>query len=343
VKDVKEVAGKSDPAVKPVGKIASKEKVARWFELQTATISTRYRFVENSSGATVSNQMQHNEVFKGRFKFDRAGDYSLNFGAASGNSLTGGWSATGIGTGQKHFDLYLKQLYFSAKPVKGVEMQYGGLSFERGETTEITGYDNDAYLTGERVIVKRPKELFFDEIAVTYAYLGDITKPGVNRRFQRLNESNYHQFLVSKKFGKRAVASLDYTFQSGIETLREAVKVASKETRVFDSVRFEVYQRMDFKPDYGFAVAGDKNLSKRFTVGGGYAQIDRNYGGLNGDRYNKGKRLFANASFNISPEFSVSAFATRSVANDFAVGNRTRVDLIFTYNLLGTLKRTKLF
>lgn len=318
-------------------------KLCRWFDLQTATISMRYRFVENSAGTTTNNQLQHNEAFKGRFKFDAKGNYSINVGVFSGNNFTGSWNNTGVGTGDGFTNLYLKQLYFSAKPVKGLELQYGGLYVARGEGTEITTYDNDAYLVGERLILKRPKELFFDEISVTYAYLGDLNTPNINKRFHRLQQSNYHQFLLSKNLGKRAVVSGDYSFQSGTETLRQAIRVKTPELRVIDSLRFENYQRLDVKPNYGFSVYGEKALFKRFTLGGGYADIDPNYGGLNADRFNKGKRLYLQSTLVLSPEFSVSTFLTRAVGNDIAISNRTRFDLIFSYNLLKTLKRTGIF
>lgn len=318
-------------------------KLCRWFELQTATLSVRYRFVENSAGVTTNNQLQHNEAFKGRFKFDAKGNYSIYAGVFSGNNFTGSWNNTGWGTGDGFTNLYLKQLYFSAKPVKGLELQFGGLYVARGEGTEITTYDNDAYLMGERLILKRPKELFFDEISVTYAYLGDLNTPNINKRFHRLQQSNYHQFLVSKNLGKRATVSGDYSFQAGTETLRQAIKVKTKELRVIDSFRFENYQRMDVKRDYGFSVYGEKALHRRFTLGGGYAQIDPNYGGLNSDRFNKGKRLYLQSTLTLSPEFSISTFLQHGVANDFAISNRTRVDVIFSYNLLKTLQRTGIF
>jgi len=43
----------------------------RWFDLQTATLNTRYRYVESSALVISANQMQHKESFRGRLKFDR--------------------------------------------------------------------------------------------------------------------------------------------------------------------------------------------------------------------------------------------------------------------------------
>jgi hypothetical protein len=339
-------AAKTEPAAAKAEPAKPKDApsgFSRWFELQAASLGLRYRSTDDDSGTTTFDGMQHKENVKARFKFDAEGKYSVNAGLASGNSFTGSWNNTGVGTGSPFTNVYLKQLYFAAKPVRGVELQYGGLGFLRGEGTEITTYDEDGYIVGQRVTVKRPENLFFDEVSVTYGYLGDLTKPSVTKRFGRLDESNYHQFLVSKKAGKRAVVSADYTMQSGVETLRQAVSVKVGELRVVDSVRFENYQRVDVKPDYGFAVTAEKAVVERVTVAAGYASIDPNYGGLNADRFNKGNRVFAGGNVTITPELSVSLFAQRAVGNDVFISNRSRFDAILNFNVLKAFQRAGLF
>jgi hypothetical protein len=336
---------KSDTSTKPAASSKSVQggKLTRWFELQTATIGTRYREAESSAHTITFNQIQYNEAFQGRFKFDAAGKYSVSAGAFTGNQFVASWDDTGIGTGKPLTNLYLKQLYFSMKPTVGIEAQYGGLHILRGESTEITSYDNDGYIVGERLSINRPRQLFFDELSITYAYLGDRNRPDIFARFHRLNESNYHQFLVRKKLGSRAIVSADYTFQDGTETLRQAIKVNTAELRLVDSFRFENYQRLDLKPDYGFAVSGEKAIGKRFNLTAGYAQIDPNYGGLNADRFNIGKRLYVVGAYSIIPEFTVSAYATQAIANDFGLANNHRFDLIFSYNLLKSLQHLGIF
>lgn len=329
---------------------SSEFKLSRWFDLQTATISLRYHFRQNSQARATANQLQHNEAFKGRFKFDRAGRYSLNAGLFSGNHFIVSWNNLGVswddripGSERGVSNLYLKQLYFEARPVTGLELQYGGLYLLRGESTEVTSYDNDGYLVGQRLSVKRPKELFFDEVSVTYAYLGDLTRPNLTKRFHRLRQANYHQFLVSKQLGARAAVSADYTFQAGVETLREAIRFKTPELKVVDTVRFENYQRLDVKPDYGFALTGEKILFKRLTLNGGYASIDRNYGGLNADRLGSGKRVFLMTTWQLRPALSLASFVTSAVANSGPVSTQTRFEVIVSYNLLKGLQQVGLF
>jgi hypothetical protein len=318
--------------------------LSRWLDLQTATLGTRYRFIDNSQDVTLANQMQSHAQFKARFKFDRDGDYSINAGAFTGGNFVAGFNDTGVGTGDLTTNLYLKQLYFSAKPIDGVEVQYGGLYFNRGESTEITTYDNDGFLIGERVVVQRPRNFFFDEISATYAFLGDLTMPNINKRWHGLKESNYHQFLVSKRIAERAVVSTDYTFQSGIDTLRQALRVNTPELKAFDFIRVELYERVNPNADGGLAAIVEKSfLKKRLALGGGYAQIDPNYGGLNADRFNRGRRFFFNGSYKLTPEFTISTFYTHAFKNDFPVVTQTRFEIFFTYNLLKSLQKAGIF
>lgn len=349
--DAVEAAGKDAPVpavtsaapAAPPATAAPEGKIARWFELQTATLSTRHMFIENSSGLTTTNQEQYQGAFKGRFKFDKRGNYSINAGVFSGNRFVLSWNNTGVGLGDLSTNFYLKQLFFAAKPVAGLEVQYGGLYFLRGESTEITGYDNDGYLIGQRVSLKRPKQLFFDEISATYGYLGDTATPNINKRFHRLKKSNYHQFLVSKTINKRFAFSADYTFESGAETLREAVRITTKELRIIDSLRFDNYQRLDVQPNFGFNIYGEKTLAKRFMIGGGFARIDPDYGELNSDRLSRGKHFYVTTAFAITPEFTVSGFATEGLRDGFPISNRVRTEVIFSYNLLKSLQRTGIF
>jgi hypothetical protein len=221
-------------------------------------------------------------------------------------------------------------------------VQYGGLPLLRGESTAITSYDNDGYLVGERLSLKRPRQFFFDEVSITYAYLGDLTRANLNKRYHRLKQSNYHQFLVSKQFGARTAVSVDYTFHAGVETLREGVTVKLPELKLLDSLRWENYERLDVQPAYGFALTGEKELTKRLTLSGGYAQIDRHYDGLNAGRFGRGRRLFVFGAYALSPEFTVLTFLTRAIGNDYALPNRRRFEVVLSYNLLRSLQRAGL-
>lgn len=165
-----------------------------------------------------------------------------------------------------------RQLYFDAKPVHGLELQYGFIGINRGDNSEITSYDDDGYMDGGRLIVRKPNYLFFDELSATYGYLGDITTPDVIDRYQHLDKFNYHQFLLRKKITKWLDVSADYTWQIA-HTLREAAYVKTKPVKIADAVRVELYQRFNsiYLPDAGdsypsgsgFAVTAEKSSGRK--------------------------------------------------------------------------------
>ena len=193
--------------------------------------------------------------------------------------------------------------------------------------------------------VRRPQQLYFDEISATVGYLApDSRDIPISKRTKYLNDSpNYRHFLVDKKFGRRAGVSADFTYADGAKTWREAINVKTPELRVVDTVIFENYQRVNRNADQGFAVTLDKALNKKVSMNWGYAAIDPRAGGLNADRFHVGDRVFTMVIYNISPQFLASYFITRAVGNDVPLPQRTLSNLVFTYNALPDLRRMGLF
>jgi hypothetical protein len=328
----------------PAGQKPAKAQIARWLDLQNVSLNMRFRVIDNSAGVVTTKQLQHRETLRGRLKGDPAGRYALNFGAFTGARFTSGWDNTpwGISDTQKNFAF--KQLFFSAQPVAGIEAQVGGLYIVKGESTEITSYDDDGYVMGERFSVRRPKDAFFDEISFTNAYLtSDSSRIAVNKRFSHIDEPNYRQFLLDKKIGKRVGISGDFTSFSGAHAWREAINLKTPGLGAIDSVEFENYERTNASKDYGFAVWAEKAVTKQLIFNGGYASIDPKYGGLNSDRFNIGNRVFLTTTYVLSPAFTASAFITTAVGANAALPQRTLLNLILAYNALPDLRRTGLF
>ena len=319
--------------------------LSRWFELQNLTVNVRYRFIDDTSGRVTTNSVQHRETVRARVKFDKAARYSWNFGVFTGTRFTSGWDNTGWGIGDTQKNFAFKASYLSATPIRGVEAQYGGLYILRGESTEVTTYDEDGYLMGQRVSVKRPADLYFDELSATVAYLApDPREIPVSARTKYLDDTpNYRHFLVDKKFGKRAGVSIDYTYADGAKTWRQGVNLKTPELRAVDTVILELYERVNRMADQGFALTLDKAVHRKLSVNWGYASIDPHFTPLNADRFHIGNRVFGMLIYNISPEFLASAFITRAVGNDVPLPQRTLSNVVFTYNALPALKRTGLF
>ena len=320
-------------------------RLARWFELQNTTLNLRYRFIDTSAGVVTTKQLQHRETIRGRVKFDTSARYTWNFGVFTGTRFTSGWDNTGwgIADGQKNFAF--KASYLAAVPARGVEAQYGGLYILRGESTELTTYDEDGYIVGQRISLRRPAQLFLDEISATIGYLSaEPREIPISRRTKYLNDKpNYWHFLVDKKLGTRAGVSVDFTDGHGSEIWRQGLNLKTPELRIADTVIVELYQRVNQNADQGFALTLDKAVNRNVSVNWGYASIDPRYHGLNADRFHVGDRVFAMLIYTISPEFLASAFITRAVGNDVPLPQRTLSNLVFTYNVLPALRKTGVF
>jgi hypothetical protein len=349
--------------------LSNQSSESRWLDLNTLSLGLRWRDTANSDGYHNFDTGQERSLIDGRLKLDAEGKYSINFHVSSGRTFNWGYSdvigttyaeaQTGVvarltpaelqGFGGAAFydakdvtdilalksngwDMYVRQLYFSAAPVKQLELEYGSLAIAKGYSTEITTYDDDGYIAGERLRIRDPKHLFVDEISVTFAYEGDIYDPNFFTRGERLGQSNYHQFLAAKSFDKRFKASLDFTEDKGTHVMREAALVGIGETRVLDGARVELYQRTNditlqqglFPSGSGFAFTGTKLLAKkRFKLEGGFADIDKNYAALlgsrllaqagfsmNADTFGIGQRVFGRASLQVTPYFTLFGFYT---------------------------------
>ena len=342
-----------------------KPLTARWLDLTTFSHSERYRNAFATGGWHVFENYQQRSLIEGDMKLDAEGRYRIGFRASSGRyfnwsygSYTGqaflsrvlsqGFvtsyftpaayqsfrkatqtdpvgTATAFAIKSNGWQFYMRELYFSAMPVQWVNVEFGSFSFERGLSTEITTYDEDGYLSGERIRIRKPQQLFFDEVGFTAAYFGDVATPNLFDRGSSLKKDNYRQLFANKQLFPRLGVSGEYTWLSGTDTVREAAVVHVPESRLIDSVRFEGYQRLNtvnlqglnVEGGSGLAVAAQKRLG-RLSGDAGFASIDRNYAvyadsrffeavsfSLVGDSYSDGKRGFVHASYRVNPKSSL--------------------------------------
>jgi hypothetical protein len=307
---------------------------APWLELQSVTLGLRYRMLENHLGSGSRNWSDHHEGLRLRLKFDRAAQYSLTAVASNGDSFQAGWNLRGLRDGQSSNRVFLKQLYVSGKPLESVEFQYGGLPIVRGESSEITTYDNDGYLTGQRLTLS-PKRIV-DDITLTAGYLGDFRQPSVIRRLHRLSDINYGQILVEKKLSDGLTATADFTQDDGERTLRQALVI--RPSRAIDLVRIEAYERVSGQRDAGGAITVEKPFG-RTRLAASFASVDERYRPVNGDRYGRGRRLSFTSTTAITRDVSLQFFVTRALDDDLVMGNHTRFDVHIRYELAALLRQ----
>jgi hypothetical protein len=340
-------SGAIGSAVRSSPEQAPSPAIRRWIDLQHVHLASRFRWVKSNDGRLTSSTHQWQPQVRARVLFDTHARYTLHVGAFGGSHFVSGWNNTGGGVGDFSGDFNIKQLFVAAEPVSGFEVQAGGLYMTRGENTEITSYDTDAYIVGERVTVRR-REGPLAQVAATVGYIGDYRTPNVFDRLRRMNEFNYGQLLVGARVGSRVGVSADYTYEDGRDILRQGLTARPRQTPLLTSVRVEAYQRVSPDPGQGFNVAGELRLASRFMVTLGVTHIDRNYlapgyMSLNADRYERGTRFYSQGTYTLTRDLSVGWFHGQAFATRYTIPNQHRFEAIVTFNPTATLKRKGVF
>jgi hypothetical protein len=317
---------------------AEPHPLARWFDAQALTLSTRYNRIENARGQTRQNRLQTQIQFRSRFKLDAAGRYSIHTGLFTGGAFDSGWNPTGIGTGNGTANIYLKTLFAAAEPWDGIELQYGSLPPIRGRSTEITTYDNDAYITAGRVIVGRPHDVFFDDITVSVGYVGYLDEPFVFNRTGAFSRYNYWQLQASKELVPGFTLSTDYSTIADDGLWRQGASWRIDQPWI-DSLAAEYGVRLrGGSHQAAFAFSGEKKVAG-LTLQAGYANVDPVFALLNGDSYGRGNRVFTTGSFPLPLDLRASWFAQKEISAPVTSTNDLRIDVVLTWNVLNTLKR----
>ncbi len=236
--------------------------------------------------------------------------------------------------------MYLTHLFIRAEPWPGVELQYGSMDASRGQSTEITTYDNDAYLTAGRMSVRRPREMFFDDIIVSVGDVGYLFRPFVFDRTGAFSRQNYWQLLASKEVLPGLTLSTDYSVLEDDGMLRQGATWRVDQSWI-DTVAGEYGVRLQGgSHQTAFALRGEKQVA-RVTVQAGYANVDPVFGVPNGDSYGRGNRVFTTGSFPLPLDLSVSWFAQKEISPPTTSFNDMRVDLALTWNVLKTIRRAR--
>ncbi len=193
--------------------------------------------------------------------------------------------------------------------------------------------------------IRRPSELFLDEISVTRGLLGPTDVPNLFARWNGLTEPNYVQVLAAKRFSPMMAASVDYSTVSAADTVHAAVAFRFP-TAPLAALRYEQYYRVTPNPAAGFAVTAEIPPVQRVRFSGGYTTIDERYDAntrrakLNSERMQRGRRFFVTANIPVKGPLSTVLFFTRALAATYELTNRSRVDVMFQYDFLNVLKRT---
>jgi hypothetical protein len=310
--------------------------------VQSLVAGMRYRFTENSADRETVSDLQYQTQWRGRFLFDKAGRFNVGTFVTTGSSFRSGWNYTGAGINLENHPLKVRQLYFSAAPIKGLELQAGGLAPNRGELADVIASDNDSFVIAGRATV-RPSQGWLTQVSAAVGHFDAVSEPDLFKQLDDVDDVNYAQALAGFKLGARATGSVDYTYENGHDILREGVTFRVPATvKVITGVRLESYQRVD--PDHaaGYNASADLKL-KKLTATVGAMSVDRNFGPFNGDRYELGSRYYYVINYPLTAQLSLQAFHTRAFDVHFPITIKQRFDLVASYNPTAYLKRKGIF
>lgn len=316
--------------------------IRRWLDVQSVLAAMRYRFTENSADRVTVSDVQWQTQFRGRFLFDQAGRYHVGSFVTTGPTFRSGWNNSGAGLNREAHPFKVRHLYFGATPVKGLEVQVGGLAVNRGELADAIASDNDSFFVGERATL-RPARGPITQVSIAGGRFDAVREPDFFAQLGDAGELNYGQALVGFALGSRASASVDYTYENGRDILREGIAVrVPSDVKLLTQVRVELYQRVDPDSGQGFNTAADFRFNKLAGTVGVMA-TDRGFGPFNGDRYELGSRYYYVLNYPLTSQFALQFYHTRAFDIDFPITLKQRVDVVLTYNPTAYLKRRGVF
>jgi hypothetical protein len=244
----------------------------------------------------------------------------------------------------------VRDLYLSASPGDFLTFQFGAMPILQGDGSSITGFDDQQNVLGGRISLNAKPRLWLDSLSATVGYLGDPLTPNLFDRGERFTQTNYWQVAAEKHLGKFTQMSLDYTNLQHTHTWREALSLNVHKTKLLDSVRGEMYERTNdvlmaaytANAANGWAISGFKSVDRnRLTVGGGFSDIDPDYGvytgsslltvvgfPVNSGAYQIGERYFGQAELKVTTYLSFITFFTHEI-------NANRSPLYFDFNRQG--------
>jgi hypothetical protein len=180
-----------------------------------------------------------------------------------------------------------------------------------------------------------PRAWWFDEVAVTRAYVGDLNEPSAFRRLRKLGEGGYVQALATRR---RPSASLSIEVAERDEVTSASLALLVRKVPALSAVRVEASRAVSDRSDYAVGVTAERSLDP-VTLSGGFTSVETYFGTLNGDRYSTGDRAFASASWKLRRGLTLTAFASRAIGD--SPEPHVRADMLIMYDVMTHLARKR--
>lgn len=312
----------------------------RWLD---AYLAARYIYVDNRNGLVRMSDVQYKFQAKGQWRFDPKGNTYLQFRLETGNAFQPGWNFSGWGRNEHNLALSVKDLFVGQKLGPHMELQVGGIEFDRGVGTEATFADDDGFQVGYRLQYSLPGGWWPERMQVTAARIDEFHHPSVFARLPGLGDPNAVQVLAQKQLGENTQVSGEFDRIAGVHFGRWAVRWTPP--AVLDKLILESMVRASDDPSVGYSLqlargfkpVGPWNLALTYShmEWGVFEQGQRRLL-LNGDQPNLGQRLAFQVSRPMGHGLTLTGFVSRQLDDTVSVPlhDRWRFQLVLNYRFV---------
>jgi hypothetical protein len=329
-----------------VAQDTTKQQTPKIFEIPTADVYTRYRYIDTNAGTVTADDLQYR--FTGRFRVNipKTGTY---FGSRveTGSSIGSSWSNTGIGRSKSEWTLNAKTIFIGQKLGKKAAIEVGAMDMEQGAGSEATYADVDTWTEGYRLRLTDLEGKYMpSKISATFGFIGDFNTPNAFARLYRLGEVNYAQILAEKKLTRAIRASAEYDRLRGIDLFRTAAKVSLPNSWWINDAQVENVVRVAPRATSGWAfnLVKSKNRLGWLNPGIYYShlptgvyKVGTQQALLNGDVYGTGKRIGFTTKYQATKALDFSTLITRKLDSD--PGFRWRAQIVARYQVAPLLNQ----
>jgi hypothetical protein len=128
--------------------------------------------------------------------------------------------------------------------------------------------------------------------------------------------------------------------------MRAAVTVTLPRGSALEGIRYEQYYRFTGRTAGGFALIGERSITRYARLQAGYVTIDELYVGFpadrigwNADRVQRGRRLVFYGTVPAWRELALAPYYTHAFRSPYAVALKNRFDFVVQYDVLARLRR----
>ncbi|HEY3927800.1 MAG TPA: hypothetical protein VGL89_05465 [Candidatus Koribacter sp.] len=303
----------------------------------------RFNYMDRQSGTVTDQSAQYRIRTRLEFNVRRDGSTFFTTRAETGRGFDNSWNNTGAGLGHPQGIFNLKSLAIHQKIASALELQAGGLEFDRGAATDGTGASGDGAMTGYRAVLTSAAAWLPHTLEVTAGYVGQFNDPNMFSRL-RMGDINYVQGIAEHGFGERWTGSAEVS--SLRDTIYSRAALRAHKLWKFDEAELEAAVRANdaarfaWSARVGHSWPVQTHLQSQLI----YSDLPPEFYLINAQRalfnrgeFDVGKRLSTETSCRLGRQVELSVFAGRLLDN--APSKRWIAEAGLTYQFANLMNR----